>query len=215
MAFLSENVNLDEYNNNTNLENNDYEEQVMELSDNDDYEDIEEYNESPNLSVNNNDLDDDDIPTKLQDFIDEFDKFKLNVISNYKMDKKVQQAASTLTGKLKKANNGNHETFRRHLFQLGQDPSIQKQKGKKKKNRGIIPIQSSARARRKFRHRGNAAAPAGRKVKEPIVQREMVVNDDDENVYYAVPSKTKHRKAKQKHSLNDDILNNRPSAKKH
>ena len=69
---------------------------------------------------------------------------------------------------------------------------------------------------KKFRHRGNRAAPAGRRFKDPKVQQQLVCGaDDDDDKLYKAPPTNHHKNKRQPHSLNLDIQENRTSARKH
>ena len=74
---------------------------------------------------------------------------------------------------------------------------------------------ANSRSQRTFKQRGNRAAPAGRKFKDPKVRKQMVINDQSDNVYYALSLRDKPWR--QERNLQKDIsLNrNRSSAKKH
>lgn len=121
-----------------------------------------------------NDDDNDNIPTKLNDFFEDLNIWKTKLVSNYKNDKSIQKAVSSLHTKIKKQINGNPETFKQHLFDMGSTPSIQIGKGKKKKNGSVIPVLAHSRSRRTYKQRGNRAVPADRKFKDPKVRQQMV-----------------------------------------
>ena len=97
---------------------------------------------------------------------------------------------------------------------MGSSPSLQKRKGRKKKNGSVIPVLAHSRSCRTFKQRGNRAVPAGRKFKDPKVRKQMVINDQTDNVYYALPS-SRDKARRQEHNLQKDISLNRSSAKKH
>ena len=136
-----------------------------------------------------NDDDNDNIPTKVNDFFEDLNGiWKTKLVSNFKSDKSIGRALASLHTRIKKQINGNPETFKRHLFEMGSSPSLQMGKGRKKKNGSIIPVLAHSRSRRTFKQRGNRAVPAGRKFKDPKVRKQMVINDQTDNVYYALPS---------------------------
>ena len=97
---------------------------------------------------------------------------------------------------------------------MGSTPSIQIGKGKKKKNGSVIPVLAHSKSRRTYKHRGNRAVPAGRKFNDPKVRKQMVINDQTDNVYYALPI-SREKARRQEHNLQKDISLNRSSAKKH
>ena len=163
----------------------------------------------------NEDEDDENIPTKLHAFLDDIDTWKQKIISKYNKDPSIRRAVATLHTKIKKQNTGNPETFKRHLFDMGQCATVQIGKGNKKRKSGsVIPVLPHSRSRRKFRHRGNRAVTAGRKFKDPNVARQMVATEESDNVWYQLPSSHKKQK-RQEHCLQKDVDLNRSTARKH
>ena len=83
----------------------------------------------------------------------------------------------------------------------------------KRKNSGNIPVQSTAKSRRLFKHRGAGPSQQGRPTNEQSLQIQLVVNDEDDFVAHSIPKK--HKKKKFPHSLAKAVDSNRPGEKKH
>ena len=102
--------------------------------------------------------------------------------------------------------NGNENTLCRKLYGFGFE--------RKRKNSQEIQIGSQHIARRRFKHRGRYAAPAGRRPKPAADQPERFVVDDEE-VTLRPPPKKKAREQKRGHDLMASVAQNKPSSKKH
>ena len=72
-------------------------------------------------------------------------------------------------------------------------------------------MQVTAKSRREYKHRGRVVGTAGRRVKDQEERRQLVVSENEENVYRTL----KKTKKKQVHSLKQAVELNRPGAKKH
>ena len=208
---------------NSNDDINDIEEDIIMDNDRPDTNNIHDisfniedtsYNDDQEI-LDNEDEDDENIPTQLKAFLDDIDVWKQKIISNYKKDSNIRKAVATLHTKIKKQINGNPETLKRHLFDMGQCASVQIGKGNKKRKSGsVIPVLPHSRSRRKYKHRGNRAVMAGRKFKDPNVCRQMVVTEESDTVWYQLPSSHKKQK-RQEHCLQKDIDLNRSTGRKH
>ena len=84
----------------------------------------------------------------------------------------------------------------------------------KKKKLGLIPVQVTARSRRKFKLRGSRSAIMGAPTKSQAVKRQLESNEDEEIVRHKLPA-LKKKKTKQHHSLQNDVSLSRRSSKKH
>ena len=83
--------------------------------------------------------------------------------------------------------------------------------GKKEK---LENFQVTAKSRRQYKHRGRRLGVPGRRPKDQETRVQMVVRDEDENVYHSLP-KQKKCKPKPVHSLKLSVEENHPAAKKH
>ena len=84
----------------------------------------------------------------------------------------------------------------------------------KRKKLGRIPVQVTARSRRKFKLRGSRMAIMGAPTKSQAVKRQLQVDDDEETVRHKLP-KLKKMKTKQTHSLQHAVEKNQRVSKKH
>ena len=193
--IAEETENHDNDNDNGNDNDNDNDNNHETANDNDQHYDLADTSYVNEDISFHDDPDSDNIPTKLNDFFSAIDAWKEKLKQNYRGDKAIQKAVATLHQKIKKQNNGNIETFKRHLFEMGHKPSIQIGTGRKRKNGWVIPVLAHSRQRRKFLHRGNRAATVGRRFKEPNMLNRQA--------------------KKQQHSLQKDVEMNRTSARKH
>ena len=99
-------------------------------------------------------------------------------------------------------------SLEKSLFDIGKELNKPGNKLKKKKIGKLIPVQVTAK------NRGRVVGVAGRRHKDQKSRKQLVVNDNSENVYHTLP-KQKTTRNKQSHSLKDAVDNNRPGAKKH
>ena len=76
----------------------------------------------------------------------------------------------------------------------------------------LIPVQSTAKARRTYKHRGRVVARLGRPNKDQKKRKQMIVGEEDEAVWFSLPNQKKKRK-KQVHSLKHSVMANRAGAK--
>ena len=105
-------------------------------------------------------------------------------------------------------------SLEKSLFDIGKELNKSGNKLKKKKIGKLIPVQVTAKSSREYKHRGRVVGVAGRRHKDQKSRKQLVVNDNSENVYHTLP-KQKTTRNKQSHSLKDAVDNNRPGAKKH
>ena len=102
--------------------------------------------------------------------------------------------------------NTNQNTLIRHFHDFSQE--------RKRKNSYLIPVQSTAVARRKYKHRGRTVSQAGRRHKEVERRTETFITETSENVWHSLPKKKRPR-LQLEHSLSSAVSNNRNNAKKH
>ena len=102
--------------------------------------------------------------------------------------------------------NTNQNTLIRYFHDFSQD--------RKRKSSYLIPVQSTAVARKKFSHRGHTVSQGGRQLKEVERRTETFTNDTDENVWHSLPNKKRPR-LQLEHSFSTSVANNRHNAKKH
>ena len=126
-------------------------------------------------------------------------------------DQSYSKAIKSFTKSLKIISTSKKGTFERSLFTFSKEQSGPKSKNKKGK---LITVQSTALARRKFKHRGRSVAPLGRKRVDQKKRKQMNVNEENESVWHTLPAQKK-KKSKHPHSLNASVVANRAGEKKH
>ena len=131
------------------------------------------------------------------------------ILEDYENDEKLRKGASTVATQMSAALKGGKEAVKEHLFKMGQQPTTQLRQGRKRKNSSVIPSQQMAKSRRKFKTQGKA--PAGRKPNNTNLQSQLVVGEETENVYYALPSSSQSKRTSKKHSLQQMVEENRSS----
>ena len=144
------------------------------------------------LMMCGHDAADESFDDKWNEFIDTLNDSKHSIQRNW-TDEQFRKAFNKFIQKFKKSvKHSNKNTLTRLFHDFAQE--------KKKKNSYLIPVQSTAIARRMYKHRGRTQSQGGRCHKE--VARKIL--------------NTKKRKRDQtEHSLSEAIANNRPNAKKH
>ena len=75
-----------------------------------------------------------------------------------------------------------------------------------------MPVQSTAKARRKFKERGSTVSQPGRPHNEVARRTETFITDTDENTWHSLPARKRPR-LQLEHSLSSAVSNN--NAKKH
>ena len=106
----------------------------------------------------------------------------------------------------------NDAALQKALCNFGQE-SFAPMKTSKRKKAHMIPVQVTARSRRKYTMRGSRVAQSGAPRKESGLTRQLDVREDDEVVYYKLPGAKKKAK-KNKHDLMDAVDNIRGAGKK-
>ena len=148
----------------------------------------------------------------MNQFVLAMDNFKAKVVTSYQNT--LKKGVKYFTKKIQKFSKLNKKTLEKSLFSIGKEISKQKAGGRKRKTGKLIPIQVSAKSRRDYKHRGRVVGTSGRRPNDQNRRVQMVVRDEEENVYNALP-KQKKSKNKQLHSLKHSVDMNQPAAKKH
>ena len=179
----------------------------------------EQYNDTHSCENNENEQSsssisesDSDTSANLGKFVSAIDAFKNKVKSVYNKD--LKKGVKHFTNRLIKLTKGNVNTLKQSLFSIGKEVSNNKSAGRKKKKGKLIPIQVTAKSRRHYKHRGRAVGIVGRRPKDQEKRTQMIVNNEDENVYHTLP-RQKKTKNKEIHSLKHSVDKNKPAAKKH
>ena len=84
----------------------------------------------------------------------------------------------------------------------------------KKKNAGQIPVQNSAKSRRRIKHRGSGPSQSGRPTNEQSLRIQLQVEEEEDIVSHSQPSRKKS-KPKHPHSIAAAVAANRAAEKKH
>ena len=113
---------------------------------------------------------------------------------------------SELGEKFKNYWNTNQNTLITYFRDFSQD--------RKRKKSYLIPVHSTAVARRKFSHRSHTVSQGGRQHKEVERRAETFTTETDENIWHSLPNKTRPR-IQLEHSLSSSVANNRHNAKEH
>jgi hypothetical protein len=122
------------------------------------------------------------------------------------------KAVKTFLKKTTKLVSSNDATFQKALFTFAQEFVTSARKGKRKKSLKI-PVQSTARSRRRFKHRGTGPSILGRPTKPQSLKVQLQVNEDQDYVAYQIPSN--RTKRKKPHNLAASVAANRASERKH
>ena len=146
----------------------------------------------------------------MNQFVLAMDNFKAKVVTSYQNI--LKKGVKYFTKKLQKFSKQNEKTLEKSLFSIGKEISKQKAGGRKRKTGKLIPIQVSAKSRRDYKHRGRVVGTSGRRPNDQNRRVQMVVRDEEENVYHSLP-KQKKGKNKQVHSLKQSVDMNQPAAK--
>ena len=142
------------------------------------------------------------------------EQVKIRIFDNLDNDE-VKKSAKSMMKNFEKGVKGNLQTFSKTLFSVGKEVTAPAKSGAKRKNRGLIPVQQTAKSRRVHRHRGSQPATGGRKVKDLEHRTQMVFTQNDDGIQYHSLPKQKKQQPKQAHSLNTSVLANRAGTKKH
>ena len=87
-------------------------------------------------------------------------------------------------------------------------------KGTKRKRKKLIPVQTTAKARRVRKNAGRTLALIGCRRKDGEKRKQLNIEEDSESVWHSLP-KQKKRKPAQIHSLSAAVECNRAGSKKH
>ena len=171
-------------------------------------------NSSDLQDTDDNDSDHDNIDlSKLDKFNTALGSLQDAVGKDYESNEKLRKGIATLTNQIVSAVKGGSLSVEEYIFKITQQATTQTKQGKKKKNSSVIPTQQTAKSRRKFQSKGGSAP--GRKPKNTALKRKMIVDEDQDGVYYQLPSSSSSQKKHKQHSLKAMVEENRSSAKKH
>ena len=174
--------------------------------------DIEVHGHTEEVSDDDSDSEDDDKDEVLNNFIAAVDSFKTKVISSYKNT--LRKGVKYFTRKLERFSKQNENTLEKSLFSIGKEATNPKRSGKRKKIGRLIPVQVTAKSRREYKHRGRVVGRIGRRQKDQDERSQMVVREEDDNVYHTLP-RQKKVKNKPIHSLKTSVDLNKAGTKKH
>ena len=122
-----------------------------------------------------------------------------------------RKAWSYFEKQLGTALNGNQNTLNRKLYGFGHE--------RKRKNSQEITVGSQHVARRRYKHRGRSAAPAGRRPKPTVDKPVMFPRHDDEDwedvILRPPPKKKSREQRKRPHDLMAAVSQNKLPGKKH
>ena len=124
-----------------------------------------------------------------------------------------RKAIAAFVKQAEKVSAGSDGTVQKALFNFAKDVVQTVQKGRKK-NAGAIPVQNTARARRRIKHRGAGPSQSGRPTNEQSLKLQLEIINDEEMVSYQIPSRKKS-KPKHPHSLAASVEANRAAERKH
>ena len=156
----------------------------------------------------------DDNDELLEKLTNVLEQVKIKVIDNLYNDE-VRKSSKSMIRNFEKGVKGNVQTFSKTLFSVGKEVTAPAVSGAKRKNRGLIPIQQTAKSRRVHKHRGSQPATGGRKVKDLEQRTQMIVSQNDDSILCHSLPKQKRQQPKQVHSLNAAVQANRAGTKKH
>ena len=108
---------------------------------------------------------------------------------------------------------GKDACLQKALFTFGKE-IVQPAQKRKRKNSGKIPVQSTAKSRRKIKHRGAGPSIQGRPTAAQTLRLQLDVQEEDEIVSHKIPSSKKKEKSNP-HSLAAAVAANRAEEKKH
>ena len=158
------------------------------------------------LMMCGHDAADESFDDKWNEFIDTLNDSKHSIQRNW-TDEQFRKAFNKFIQKFKKSvKHSDKNTLTRLFHDFAQE--------KKKKNSYLIPVQSTAIARRMYKHRGRTQSQGGRRHKEVARKTQMFLTQNDELVWSSLNTK-KRKRDQTEHSLSEAIANNRPNAKKH
>jgi hypothetical protein len=165
---------------------------------------------------------DDGLNEDEESYNDESEEEDVNTLSNFK--KSIFNLIYKVEERFEK-DRGNYENaikaFIKQVDKLSGDSAVQKalhlfakdvvsavKKGRKK-NAGNIPVQNTARSRRKIQYRGAGPSQQGRPTNEQTVRLQLFVDEDEDDIFsHAIPNRKK-KKAKHPHSLAAAVSANR------
>ena len=84
-------------------------------------------------------------------------------------------------------------SLEKSLLSIGKEMNKPRGSGKRKKIGKLIPVQVTAKSRREYKHRGRVVGTAGRRLKDQEERRQLVVSENEENVYHTLPKQNKKK----------------------
>ena len=164
-------------------------------------------------SGDENEEDEEEVGSTIEELKQAVSMFVVASEQRLSQDKDYIKSIKAFTKSLNKTSSSRKPIFKRSLFTFAKEQSAPN--GRRGKNGKLIPVQSTAKARRLFKHRGRVPAPSGRRHDDQNKRKQMVVTDETENVWYSLPSQKKRRTAHHPHSLAAAVSANRAAEKKH
>ena len=189
---------------------------------NDDENIEEEYSlgdaQSNNMEISGSSSEDDISGNTKVEAISCFKKSIFGLISqverNFEKDEKVYVKAIKAFEKTSiRIIKGKDACLQKALFTFGKE-IVQPAQKRKRKNSGKIPVQSTAKSRRKIKHRGAGPSIQGRPTAAQTLRLQLDVQEEDEIVSHKIPSSKKKKKSNP-HSLAAAVAANRAAEKKH
>ena len=152
----------------------------------------------------------------MRDFDQVVEKFQDRVREQWE-DPTVRRAFKSFRTNFRKTLD-NDNTLICVMFNFATETSQSINVGRKRKHGSHIPVQSTAKARRRFQNPGRGTATYGRKEKVVEKRSQMVIDDenDEELTWHSLPTGTRSQsKTKKPHNLSESIQKNVSAARKH
>ena len=168
---------------------------------------MSESNEEDERQDSDEEIEESQVMDKLKrSFFTLYDKLKNKITKSDNLKKGVK----SFTKSLDRLATASDSRVAKSLFTFNKETTTKKghKKGK------VIPLQSTATARRVKKHSGKKVANLGRRTKDQTKRKQMNIEDEEENVYFSLP-RQKKKKPAQHHSLAKAVDENRSAAKKH
>ena len=157
-----------------------------------------------------------DLNKDMRDFDQVVEKFQDRVREQWE-DPTVRRAFKSFRTNFRKTLD-NDNTLVRVMFNFSKETSQNINVGRKRKHGSHIPVQSTAKARRKFQNPGRGTVTYGWKEKVVEKRSQMVIDDenDEELTWHSLPTGTRSQiKNKKPHKLSESIHKNVSAARKH
>ena len=89
---------------------------------------------------------------------------------------------------------GNDSAILKAFHTFGKETVQPSEKGRRK-NSGKIPVQNTAKSRRRIKHRGSGASQTGRPTSSQALRLQLDTNEEDDIVGHKIPKKIKKKKS--------------------